>query len=82
MKDFNIGDRVIVKSSFTDEIKGKGIISRNGRGVEIKNAFMVKYDEVLLELDGHLSCGYHNINYLELDVQYYREERLKQLLDN
>jgi len=79
---FKIGDKVIAKViesnyngslyvTYIKYIKGEIILED-----DIYNSgFWVKYDT-------HGSINrIHHINTLELDVQYYREERLKKLLD-
>jgi len=85
--DYEIGDRVIAKVSWARdpndrEIKGiihniiigkSNVVRRMGSEV-----FEVKYDRVII---GKPQEGLHTNMTLELDIQYYREERLKQLLD-
>jgi len=81
MKDgiFEIGDKVIVKRS---GVKVRGIIT--SEPLHFDTIFTVKYETPIIA-QVHpkeiIKSSLHHINSMELDVQYYREERLRKLLN-
>lgn len=77
-KDFKIGDLVkIVDSEFENELCE--IIHINN--FEMGSRYQVKYPDVYI-LDGtNLTSWVHELD-LVLDVEYYRDHKLDQVLDN
>jgi len=92
MKEFKVGDKVIFKNFgveergtiIEDEIYMNPLTVRNANGgaplsiISSKYVYRVKYDKVIDNVDS----SYYHVRNLRLDVQYYREERFKKLLDD
>jgi len=81
---FKIGNRVIITGVDTDTVRYyRGIVIPFNKEDSVKDSsidhgiFRVKYTDTNTNGESDLYIK----QYLELDVQYYREQRFKKLLD-
>jgi len=91
-REFKIGDRVIAKVRFYNrECEKRGVVTDitdpHILGMEDLKYFDVMYyyndiEESLKKGESiNYNKGIHTIESLRLDIQYYREEKFKKLLD-
>lgn len=79
MRKFKNGDHIIILDVKTNVTHGKERPELIGEKGVIKRYHGMDICMIILEDDSTTYCDVKNI---ELDVQYYREERLKKLLDD
>lgn len=76
MSEFKVGDRVIVNRKSGIVIEGDRFYDRKG----FKFA-LVRVEFLTPNAPYASMSSYYKPKYVEMDVQYYREERLKKLLN-
>ena len=83
MRKFRMGDRVVVNSNFTDQDELR--IKRNlkpGDKLVITNYYDQQICKVIINSGIEIGqITYINVDKIDLDTQFYREKRLKKLLD-